>query len=631
LKSLHPRAGAAADVKQPPTDTNGKPVLNEESFQELLSAAYVMQKQLGKEPEAGGARILAEILDTQGQIRGMRLDLRAATVLIARRARELSSASGVAIGILDHDQLEYYAATGTAASEGGWHAAPESTLAAECLRTGAAVQIPDAEKDGRLRPDLCQSLSVRALIAAPAVHAGKVAGVLELHFSQPGSFREHDVRTCQLMATLVSEAITSDAEAQARASARPETRQGTADPASAPAVSRNLAFPIERPAATSAPPPQPVSVAPTDSEPRAEYCSCGVQLGPNDLYCGTCGSARPARDSAGQVTQSTWASLWDMQRKAEESVKLDSRKPQDSSAGALDVYPSELEEIVAKFSTEPFEPGSSRPAEVQLPPFAAELLSEEVPQQDADDEEDPSTSMVDTPRPASSTSAAVNRASLLSFGSSHPERPTPRPPASSRASSADRTLPPFEADTIAEKTQDHAPEREEDSLVASLSQAGPVAADAPWGSAKKTKEWLEAQGPRNGWLAQTWRAQRANIYLAAAALVLVAVLAGWGSPSVPSTNAANTHSTAKARPRKAPPKPELTFAEKLLIDLGLADPPPAPVDMGNPKAQVWVDVHTALYYCQGEDLYGKTPGGKVTTQGDAQQDSFQPAARKPCD
>jgi hypothetical protein len=82
---------------------------------------------------------------------------------------------------------------------------------------------------------------------------------------------------------------------------------------------------------------------------------------------------------------------------------------------------------------------------------------------------------------------------------------------------------------------------------------------------------------------------------------------------------------------KAPAQPSLTLFEKMLINLGLAEPPPAPVYLGNPNAPVWVDLHTALYYCSDSDLYGKTQRGKFTTQRDAQLDQFEPAARKNCD
>jgi hypothetical protein len=72
--------------------------------------------------------------------------------------------------------------------------------------------------------------------------------------------------------------------------------------------------------------------------------------------------------------------------------------------------------------------------------------------------------------------------------------------------------------------------------------------------------------------------------------------------------------------------------DKLLISLGLAEAPETPEQKGgNPDVQVWVDLQTALYYCPGSDLYGKTPKGKLTSQRDAQLDQFEPAFRKACD
>jgi len=78
------------------------------------------------------------------------------------------------------------------------------------------------------------------------------------------------------------------------------------------------------------------------------------------------------------------------------------------------------------------------------------------------------------------------------------------------------------------------------------------------------------------------------------------------------------------------PEPDLSFFEKVLVQLGLAEPPPTKEDKGNPVVQVWVDIHTALYYCPGTDMYGKTPQGKFTTQRQAQLDQFEPAYRKAC-
>jgi hypothetical protein len=80
-----------------------------------------------------------------------------------------------------------------------------------------------------------------------------------------------------------------------------------------------------------------------------------------------------------------------------------------------------------------------------------------------------------------------------------------------------------------------------------------------------------------------------------------------------------------------PADADLSVFDKLLINLGLAEAPEAPEYKGNPNTQVWIDTHTALYYCPGSELYGKTPKGKFASQHDAQLDQFEPASRKACD
>jgi hypothetical protein len=78
-------------------------------------------------------------------------------------------------------------------------------------------------------------------------------------------------------------------------------------------------------------------------------------------------------------------------------------------------------------------------------------------------------------------------------------------------------------------------------------------------------------------------------------------------------------------------KPRLRPWERALVSLGLAEAPEPPQRRGNPNISVWVDPKTALYYCVGEELYGKAPGGHVATQREAQMDQFEPADRAPCE
>ena len=150
-------------------------------------------------------------------------------------------------------------------------------------------------------------------------------------------------------------------------------------------------------------------------------------------------------------------------------------------------------------------------------------------------------------------------------------------------------------------------------------QPEPVA-PATWTSANQALKWLQSletpDSPGRAWLVK----HSGDISIALSALVLLVALTGWGlHPNQPRTGQFQN-------------APRLTLFERMLIGLGVAEaPPPTPVAAGNPNAWVWVDVHTALYYCPGSDLYGKTPGGKFALQHDAQLDQFQPAARKNCE
>ena len=71
--------------------------------------------------------------------------------------------------------------------------------------------------------------------------------------------------------------------------------------------------------------------------------------------------------------------------------------------------------------------------------------------------------------------------------------------------------------------------------------------------------------------------------------------------------------------------------ERMLIAMGILEEPQPVVHFhGDPDLKVWVDPHTALYYCPGDELYGKSPDGHYTTQREAQSDRFEPAERSVC-
>ncbi len=693
------------------TGTDDKPAVDQASLQRLLSAAYVVQQhnerlQAGQPPETGHSQILKEILEVQEQLRSSQLDTQEKMALLARRLREMTRASGSAIGLLKGSRLEYAAATGRAASEAGAEMPEESCLAYECLRTGQLLQVSNTAADSRLNPEVCASLDVKALIGVPVKQEGRTAGILELHFDQPNSFQEQEVRTCQLLAALVTDAILKPLNHPAnKAVPAGLGSMGITDTESLLAALEKIRPKLNRlganrisPNADSPANPtfegglaEPEIAAEPGTSTTTECRGCGHAMSADEQFCGLCGSPRQS--------QHVWSSLLDLQRKAEISARQNGKTTTDAFDDPLDVFPSELEEIVAKFSGEPFEDedkgedNHTKASEVALPSFAEELVSPKmktttIPDAGARPEAHPLAGQVAEDNepgaalhklvheyqvdeypvdehPASGEAGAENelgnahdaaswsapdhnpqkaadsgRPFLLEKSSDNaPPPPTELYPSFSGFAS-DSSLLSLSADTEAENPSRFGKAPPEDDVEkawepSESADPGTPSQKSPWGSAVKTKEWLEVQRDQSAWLAKKWQQQRANIYLVASGFLLLVVLLGWAAPSKPTAKhrklAGSTASTQTTANEDAPEQPELTLSEKLLVSLGLAEAPAAEVaNPGNPDTRVWIDVHTALYYCPGTDLYGKTPGGKTATQREAQEDQFQPATRKAC-
>ncbi len=538
-------------------------VADEESLQQLLAAAYVLQEdrdRQARKPAPGSADPLSEIIETQRLVHNQQTDLQAAMALIAERALKIARASGVAVGIVENDHLVYRAATGNAAGIAGSRVDLHFALSAECLSDGQMLQCSDAENDSRLPPELCREQGVGSLIAVPVYREGKAAGVLELRFARVEAFQEQDVRASLLMAGLLTEALARAAE--------PELK-----PAEAAAI----------------PQPAAVSQDQLSSQESAEpICAgCGRQFVSEERFCGTCGRPRPG---SGPTTWLERISL-PLQPAAAKSDSSERPLPTPQQPEAEPAAsPVSLREIVTRFADE-----EHLPTEAKWTPSARTD-----PAVEADVPSEPSLA-------------------------SSPTEPA-------------QSSPAVESDSTAREEEAISNLQSEVALRIVPADVRAITHFSPWASAQKAREWLEllrAEGPKKTWWEHQWQRNRANFYVAGAGLVLLLAILMFALSGTPpgsqSSGASASAAAASAHRRKKAPQLQLTWFERALVELGLAEPPPAPAYLGNPNTQVWVDVHTALYYCPGAELFGKTPGGKITTQQDAQRDQFEPASRNACD
>jgi hypothetical protein len=328
----------------------------------------------------------------------------------------------------------------------------------------------------------------------------------------------------------------------------------------------NLAALVEKPATKNLSPAEKVS----PSAPTHSYCKCGNQLMAEEQFCGQCGTPR-AGDYETSDMQSKVASLWQMQ---------ESQKKETASETAKNAF-------------------------------------------------DKTGKKLDARRPNSSLAHSLGEQNPELFTFSDLELPEeadepvekPAPVEAQEIAAVEDEHPPMEADEFSAES----PERSQ-ALATS-----PPAHPADWSSATSARAFFErfVSSKRTGRLLQLWNAHRGDIYLGIA-VVLVACVIRWGLWSNHPVKATGTPPAATATHRKPAPDPGLSFFDRVLIQLGLAEPPEPQEDKGNPGVQVWVDLRTALYYCPGTDLYGKTPQGKFATQREAQLDQFEPAYRKAC-
>ncbi len=593
------------------TEPGKKTVLDEQTFEKLLEAAYVLQEhnrrmreleekmetrsdELREQDSASQAQpprshaesgtasrstsdytlTLAEIVEAQRQIQMRHLELDKAMALVAERVTRITGASGAGIALLEGTTLRYRAGAGASALSPGSEVPLDKAICAASLRTGQVVRSVDVNPEFLFDPEPCRQRGIWSLLTVPIYREDDIVGALELYFDKTHGFAEQDIHTCQLMAGLVTEAIGRDAELTLKKSMAAERSSMLA------AIERlqpNLAAWAEGAA------PGLSGGAGTAAAAKSSCWKCGNRLLAEEQFCGKCGAPR-ASDGGPSSMQSKLASAWQMQHGGQDPFLA-------SPSGAASPLGESMRPV-------------ADPPKVNKPKNEGKLEQE-------------------------------NAGHRLPERFSLPEPEESAPPSGfSFAASAD----------TAAMTASHSPQPQVEEIIDDNLDNHDVEAPSKllvkpqdeivWSSAARARSFLEslsaARSP--GAIARFWRSRRGDFYLAVAVILVVVVIRWgiWSNPSVGATGRGTTVSGSATR-EKPPSDADLSTFDKLLIGLGLAEAPETQEYKGNPDTQVWVDLHTALYYCPGSDLYGKTAQGKMTSQRDAQLDQFEPANRKACE
>jgi hypothetical protein len=108
--------------------------------------------------------------------------------LLARRAMNLTGASGAALALLTEGKMRCRASVGEPAPPVGSEVDVRSGLSGDCIHSGLLVSCEDSEADPRVDPEICRQLGIGSFMAVPIFSDFRVVGLLEVFSPYPRTF-----------------------------------------------------------------------------------------------------------------------------------------------------------------------------------------------------------------------------------------------------------------------------------------------------------------------------------------------------------------------------------------------------------------------------------------------------------
>lgn len=161
----------------------------------------------GAPADIAPADLYARIIAAQTEIAALAHDPNRVVEAVIHRAQELTRSTGSVVEILDGDKLVYWAASGSVSGQVGLRLPMRGSLSGLCIAENRVLRCDDAEHDPRVNLEACRRVGLRSMLVIPLRHEGRAFGVLKVVSPFPFAYREDDVRSMSMMATLVGAAL----------------------------------------------------------------------------------------------------------------------------------------------------------------------------------------------------------------------------------------------------------------------------------------------------------------------------------------------------------------------------------------------------------------------------------------
>jgi len=141
----------------------------------------------------------------------------------------LTGGSGAALGFLTEGEMICRASAGEPALLPGAPVDVKQGLSGECVRSGRMVACEDAETDPRVDPEICRTLGIGSILAAPIFSDFRVVGLVEVFSPRARAFADIHETALDRLVEIVPKAQTAALPSQDAAAnvARPLAAEST--------------------------------------------------------------------------------------------------------------------------------------------------------------------------------------------------------------------------------------------------------------------------------------------------------------------------------------------------------------------------------------------------------------------
>jgi putative methionine-R-sulfoxide reductase with GAF domain len=188
-------------------------------------------------PDRSG--LLSSVEAVRREIHEIGDDVDAVLQLVTERALTLTGASGAALAFLTEDKMICRARAGEPAPPLGTPVNVKEGLSGECVRKDLLVSCEDTENDPRVDPEVCRTLGIGSMMAAPIVSYLRVVGLLEVFSPHPHGFAKVHEAVLDRLVEIIPKAYRENIQSES-ASREPEVRDQVSRQAREPIVSAQV-------------------------------------------------------------------------------------------------------------------------------------------------------------------------------------------------------------------------------------------------------------------------------------------------------------------------------------------------------------------------------------------------------